>query len=100
MPAVFMVVSFPPNSYSSMGIDGRDEIEDALDDDLQRHGIGEVTGGGSGIHGSDVDLEVYDESRVNEAVATIQATLARLSAPSGTRIRKPDPPAFEYRIPG
>ncbi len=37
---------------------GRDEIEDPLDEALQAAGLGEVTGGGSGIDSNNIDVEV------------------------------------------
>lgn len=38
----------------------RDELEDEIDEFLD--GKGEVTGGGAGIDGANIDVELFDES--------------------------------------
>ena len=39
---------------------GRDEIEDPLDDALRSAGLGEVTGGGTGMGVCNIDVEVFE----------------------------------------
>ena len=54
---------------------GRFEVEDPLDDALQAAGVGEVTGGGSGLHGSSVDVDattkVVPAGRVSSATTLV-----------------------------
>jgi hypothetical protein len=52
----FLEILIPPNSLS----DARQAIEDLLEDALHQAAIGEVTGGGSGNRGSNIDCEVTD----------------------------------------
>ena len=54
---------------------GRDEIEDPLDEALQRSGLGEVTGGGSGRGIANIDVEVSDPQ---QALALIRKVLQEL----------------------
>ena len=58
---------------------GRDEIADAF------AGIGEVTGGGSGVNGSNWDLELPDGAMSAQAVlARLRAALKPFSLPQST----------------
>ena len=43
--------------------DGRDEVEDPLDEALQAAQLGEVSGGGSGSGRSNIDVELVDLER-------------------------------------
>jgi hypothetical protein len=43
--------------------DGRDAVEDPLDEALQAARLGEVTGGGSGSGSSNIDVELRDLER-------------------------------------
>ena len=59
---------------------GRDEIEDAITEALGD--AGEVTGGGAGTMGSNVDIEITDRSiSADAAVETIRTALARFDLP-------------------
>lgn len=60
----------------------KDELEDVLDAMLQ--GRGEVSGGGVGINGFNVDIEVFDEDP--SLVAEVRVVLKRLRVPVDTRI--------------
>ena len=59
----------------------RDIIEDQIDDFLGEKG--EVTGGGSGISGGNIDIEIYD--KVNEnIVKELKGFLQELQLPNNT----------------
>ena len=62
----------------------RDEIEDLLEDALGDQG--EVTGGGTGLGGSNIDLEITSEMSVRDVLELIRAVLGRLKTPSDTEI--------------
>ena len=62
----------------------RDEIEDLLEDALGDQG--EVTGGGRGLGGSNIDLEITSEMSVRDVLELIRAVLGRLKTPSDTEI--------------
>ena len=78
---IFIEVFFPGNSLEEAGFQGRDEVEDPLYDAFESKGIGEVSGGGGGIHGSNIDIEISDSDRLNEALDLIKSTLYELKAP-------------------
>lgn len=62
-----------------------DEIEDALDDAF--HGLGEVTGSGTGIGGSNFDIEVTDGTvDVLQAVSIVRKALESYRLPETTHI--------------
>ena len=59
----------------------RDIIEDQIDDFLGEKG--EVTGGGSGISGGNIDIEIYD--KVNESIVKeLKGFLQELQLPDNT----------------
>ena len=61
----------------------RSEVEDALDDALSEAGVGEVTGGGTGVDTSVVDVDVTDFDR---ALPIIRRVLQRLRVPRRVQI--------------
>jgi hypothetical protein len=63
-------IYFPPN----LGVD-KDEIEDALDEVIGN--LGEVSGGGIGEKGMNIDLDVEDDADPEELVELIRGVLAR-----------------------
>ena len=64
--------------------DGRDVFEDAIEERLK--GQGEVSGGGSGERGTNIDLRVFDdETDVPLLLATLKDVLRDLNAPSTPR---------------
>ena len=63
----------------------KDQIEDALDDMLGA--LGEVTGGGSGESGVNIDIEIYDDQITSDEVLTkIRALLQSFDVPQNIRI--------------
>lgn len=71
-------VYFPPGMEIP-----RDLIEDELDEALE--GRGEVTGGGGGVAGSNIDIWVRDGGDP-DYLAAVRTVLARLDVPSGSVI--------------
>ena len=74
---------------------GRDEIEDPLDDALKQAGIGEVTGGGSGMGIANIDVEVADPER---GLALIREVLRNLGVAPSTIIRQSGSPYIEHSV--
>jgi len=62
---------------------GRSAIEDDLDDALEEKG--EVTGGGSGISGSNIDIDIYEGSALDH-LNLIISVLKECEAPTDTEI--------------
>lgn len=62
---------------------GRWEVEDALEDALSEAGVGEVTGGGTGVDKSIVDVDVTDFDR---ALPIIRRVLQELRVPRTVQI--------------
>ncbi len=68
--------------YSQLEIP-RDKIEEAIDDCLG--GRGEVTGGGSGNTGSNIDIEIYNDDDT-EAVEEVKMVLKSMKVPTDTTL--------------
>ena len=68
--------------YSNLSI-GRSGIEDNLDEILGDKG--EVTGGGSGISGSNIDIDIYEGSAA-DFLEPIRSILKELDVPDDTVI--------------
>ena len=74
---------------------GRDEIEDPLDAALQQAGIGEVTGGGTGMGRTNIDVEVIDSQR---GLALIREVLQHLAVAPSTVIRQCSPEEIMHSV--
>jgi hypothetical protein len=79
--------------------DGRDEVEDPLHEALTAAGIGEVTGGGSGMGKSNIDVEVSD---LETGLALVRRVLRDLKVAASTVIyaQQGDQAAGTGRIAG
>ena len=63
--------------------DSRDVFEDTIEERLS--GKGEVTGGGSGNRGSNIDLRIYDDAADIPGLLTLlKGLLTELKAPPDT----------------
>ena len=67
-------IYFPPNIALE-----KDVIEDTLDDVIGE--LGEVTGGGIGDKGMNIDLDVEDDVAPEKILELIRTALAELQAP-------------------
>jgi hypothetical protein len=67
---------------------GRDEVDDPLDEALRRAGLGEVTGGGTGMGVCNIDVEVSD---LTAGLALIRAVLGNLGVARSTVINQYKP---------
>lgn len=83
MPTLLVEVVLDATALLAAGIDGRDEIEDALSEALVGAGLGQVTGGGGGSGLAMIDIEV-DAEEIDASLAFIVETLRKLGAPAGT----------------
>jgi hypothetical protein len=72
---------------------GRDEIEDPLHEALQAEGLGEVSGGGTGLGMCNIDVDVNDAER---GLALIREVLCRLEVAPSTRIYQEGQPLEVY----
>jgi hypothetical protein len=98
MATVFLEVVFEPGTLRDTGFESRDEIEDPLHETLQEAGLGEVTGGGGGIYGSNIDIEISDARRFDEALALIRQVLRNLNVPHSTVIVRHKPKKITYPV--
>ncbi len=80
---------------SDFRFDGRDEVEDPLDDALRAANLGSVTGGGSGMGLCNIDVEVTDPIR---GLALIREQLRSLGVASSTEINQYDPEQIVHRV--
>lgn len=74
---------------------GRDEIADPLDDALRNAGLGEVTGGGTGMGISNIDVEADDPNR---GLLLIREVLQKLAVAPSTVIRQSGSPSVEHSV--
>lgn len=63
----------------------RDEIEQAIEEALDDDG--EVTGGGSGESGANIDVELFDDEHARGQLETIRDVLRRFGVPRGSYVR-------------
>jgi len=75
---IFLEVFINAEDFESSGFGGRSAVEDELDEALEKAALGEVTGGGGGIYGVNIDIEVEEED-FEAALGLIRKTLRRIS---------------------
>ena len=75
--------------------DGRDEVEDPLDEALEASGLGEVTGGGTGMGTSNIDVEVTD---VDAGLTMIRKVLRELAVAPSTQIVQREPETITHSV--
>jgi hypothetical protein len=92
-PAFFEIILLSPD----FTFGGRDEIEDPLEDALRAAGLGEITGGGTGMGKSNIDIEVTDAER---GLVIIRDVLKRLGVAPSTIIRQSGSPAVCHFVYG
>jgi hypothetical protein len=77
----FLIEIVFENADLATSFEARDEIEDPLAEALATAGIGEVTGGGTGMGKSNIDIEVTDR---DDGLALVRRVLQDLSVPAST----------------
>ena len=98
MDTVFLELLFDAADCAKAGLGSRDEIEDELIEKLHASGLGEVTGGGGGQGFYNIDVEVFKEHQLAEALAVIRLTLVELNVPRGSKIVRYQPGREEFPI--
>lgn len=97
MSEVFLEVIINAEDANSVGIESRDEIEDALEEMLSDGGLAELTGGGGGMGLYVLDLEASQEN-FEEALQLIKQSLRSLRVPQSTRIKRRLPTLVEFSV--
>jgi hypothetical protein len=95
---IFLEVFFPDDSLEESGIEGRDELEEPLKNALRLSGLGDVIGGGGGEDGSNIDIEVHNESDFDKTLTLIRQILQDNNAPTGTVITRYKPVETVYNL--
>ncbi len=98
MDPIFLEIILIVPDLMASGIESRDEIEDPLNEALERAGIGEVTGGGSGMGKSNIDVDFNIGVSLAEAVSFLKSILREANAPRSTVIIKHRPQRVEYPV--
>lgn len=80
---------------ADFNFEGRDEIEDPLDEALQQANLGEVTGGGSGMGVSNIDVEVTNPE---QGLIVIRQVLQSLEVAKSTVIRQSGSPSIRHPV--
>ena len=75
--------------------DGRDVVEDALEEALESEDLGEVSGGGSGMGITNIDVEVTDAIR---GLSVIRKVLHDLGVARSTVIAQYQPDKVHHRV--
>ena len=89
---MFLEIIFKSSDFA---FDGRDAIEDPLDEALQAAQLGEVTGGGSGGDSSNIDIEVNDLER---GLPFVQKILRELNVAPSTVIIQYTPQKIVHKV--
>ena len=95
-PAMSATTFFEINfQLADFTFEGRDEIEDPLNDALRKTGLGEVTGGGAGMGCANIDVEVTDPQR---GLALIRQILRDLQVAPSTVIQQYSPEEISHPV--
>jgi hypothetical protein len=89
----FFEITFP--TAADYSVSGRQDIEDRLDEALQQAGLGEVTGGGTGMGLANIDVEVTDSQR---GLILVREVLQSLGLAPSTIIRQSGSPDIEHPL--
>src|SRR5262245_1644734 len=95
---VFLEIIFDAADLAESGIEGRDEIEDPLEERLSDLDLGEVSGGGSGSGSVIIDVEINDEQELDKALSVICQVLRKQHVPPSTVITRHKPRKINYQI--
>jgi hypothetical protein len=88
---VFLQIIMQVVDLKKFNFDGRDEIEDPIEQALADTGIGEVSGGGSGGGVAIIDVDLEKENDLAEALIVIRRVLRDLVVPPSTIIKQTQP---------
>lgn len=88
----FLEIVFQNSDFT---FDGRDQIEDPLDEALAEAGLGEVTGGGGSAGESNIDVEV---THLADGLAVIRRVLRGLGVAPSTVINQYEPERVLHRV--
>jgi hypothetical protein len=80
---------------ADFGFGGRDEVEDPLGQALQAADLGEVTGGGTGMGTSNIDVEVIE---LEAGLALIRTVLRHLGVAKSTVINQYEPHRVKHSV--
>lgn len=84
---IFLEIFINADDFQASGFGGRSAVEDEVDEALEKANLGEVTGGGGGIYGVNIDIEVEEED-FEAALSLIRRTLKRIKVPQSTVIKR------------
>ena len=85
--SIFLEVFINANDFEASGFGGRSAVEDEVEDALEKAKLGKITGGGGGIYGVNIDIEVKEKD-FEVALDLIRKTLRKIKVPKSTVIKK------------
>ena len=98
MGTVFLEIILRDTDLVAAGCQGRDEIEDPLTEALEDAGLGEITGAGGGMGLHNMDVEITEDQRFDQALRLIRRTLRKLNVPASTKIVRHQPEKVVYAV--
>ncbi|MGC4116671.1 MAG: hypothetical protein QM765_19310 [Myxococcales bacterium] len=90
MEPMYLEIVIEQKELARSGVDG-DAIERAVEQAVERSKMGALTGGGSGTQSVIIEVELFDEARLDEGLALLRSTLRESGAPAGTVIKQLEP---------
>jgi hypothetical protein len=88
MKSLLLEIILDSNELTAQGFDGREEIEEILEDVVFKIDLGEITGGGTGMGELIIDVEITDENQLDEAFEIIRQTLLDLNLAPQLEVRR------------
>jgi len=98
MKPVFLELQFDSKDCLEVGIESRDEIEDDFEEVLEKSGLGAVTGGGGGMGVYNIDVDLFDETKLQDAISVIRKFLISLNVPRSSKIVRHTPQREEFSV--
>lgn len=98
MEAMFFEIILKVPDMLASGFESRDEVEDPLNDALEQSGMGEISGGGTGMGVVNIDVDINTAISADEAIKFLRTTLRTLNAPRSTIIIRHKPERCEYIV--
>ncbi len=86
MSELFLEIIIQMEDWEGRELDDRHDLEEMLDSALQSKGLGEISGGGSGMGEFNIDVDIHSAKNFDTALEIIRHTLVSENLPRSTKI--------------